>query len=394
MPETLITLGALLLFGLLTFWFGSITALPRVTLLIIMGVFVGPNGLDLFAQTRDFWFEQISVLALIMIGFLLGSTLTRSTFKLHGKQIIGISLGAAFITLMVVFSGLLFISPLLSNPLPIYVALLLAAIATATDAAATVAVIDESKDESHFGKTLLGVVALDDAWGLLIFSLCLSIAMSSNMDNGLPVIASGLWEITGAILLGIALGLPMAFLTGRIQAGEPTLIEALGLIMLCGGLALWLEVSYLLAAMAMGTTVANLATHHTRPFHAIKNIQSPFLVLFFILAGASLDFVNLLDVGLIGALYITLRVIGKILGGWLSGQLLGMTGSDARWIGAAMLPQAGVAVGMALIVSHILPDYADTIMAITIAATAFFEIIGPLVTRAAIKHSHTPPRNK
>lgn len=391
MPETLITLGALLLFGLLTFWFGSITALPRVTLLIIMGVFVGPNGLDLFAQTRDFWFEQISVLALIMIGFLLGSTLTRSTLKLHGKQIIGISLGAAFITLMVVFSGLLFISPLLSNPLPIYVALLLAAIATATDAAATVAVIDESKDESHFGKTLLGVVALDDAWGLLIFSLCLSIAMSSNMDNGLPVIASGLWEITGAILLGIALGLPMAFLTGRIQAGEPTLIEALGLIMLCGGLALWLEVSYLLAAMAMGTTVANLATHHTRPFHAIKNIQSPFLVLFFILAGASLDFVNLLDVGLIGALYITLRVIGKILGGWVSGQLLGMTGSDARWIGAAMLPQAGVAVGMALIVSHILPDYADTIMAITIAATAFFEIVGPLVTRAAIKHSHTPP---
>ena len=392
MPETLITLGALLLFGLLTFWFGSITALPRVTLLIIMGVFVGPNGLDLFAQTRDFWFEQISVLALIMIGFLLGSTLTRSTLKLHGKQIIGISLGAAFITLMVVFSGLLFISPLLSNPLPIYVALLLAAIATATDAAATVAVIDESKDESHFGKTLLGVVALDDAWGLLIFSLCLSIAMSSNMDNGLPVIASGLWEITGAILLGIALGLPMAFLTGRIQAGEPTLIEALGLIMLCGGLALWLEVSYLLAAMAMGTTVANLATHHTRPFHAIKNIQSPFLVLFFILAGASLDFVNLLDVGLIGALYITLRVIGKVLGGWLSGQLLGMTGSDARWIGAAMLPQAGVAVGMALIVSHILPDYADTIMAITIAATAFFEILGPLVTRAAIKHRHTPPQ--
>lgn len=394
MPETLITLGALLLFGLLTFWFGSITALPRVTLLIIMGVFVGPNGLDLFAETRDFWFEQISVLALIMIGFLLGSTLTRSTLKLHGKQIIGISLGAAFITLTVVFSGLLFISPLLSNPLPIYVALLLAAIATATDAAATVAVIDESKDESYFGKTLLGVVALDDAWGLLIFSLCLSIAMSSTVDNGLPMIASGLWEITGAMLLGIILGLPMAFLTGRIQAGEPTLIEALGLIMLCGGLALWLEVSYLLAAMAMGATVANLATHHTRPFHAIKNIQSPFLVLFFILAGASLDFVNLLDAGLIGALYIALRVIGKILGGWLSGQLLGMTGSDARWIGAAMLPQAGVAVGMALIVSHILPDYADTIMAITIAATAFFEIVGPLVTRAAIKHRHIPSRNK
>jgi len=370
-----------LLFGLLTFWIGSITALPRVTLLILMGVVVGPNGLDLFQETRQFWFEQISILALIMVGFLLGSTLTRSTFSLHGKQIIGLSLGVALITLIVVLIGLVILTPL-----PFEVALLLAAIATATDAVATTAVIDELKDNSPFGKTLLGVVVLDDAWGLLIFSLCLSVAVGATI-NGLPMIVTGLWEISGAIFLGVSLGLPMAYLSGRIHAGEPTLIEALGLIMLCGGLALWLEVSYLLAAMAMGATVANLATHHTRPFHAIKNIQSPFLVLFFILAGASLNFSDFMTVGVIGAIFIGLRIIGKIAGGWLSGRLLGMSGPNARLIGTAMLPQAGVAVGMALIVSQLLPQYAETIMAVTIAATALFEVLGPLATRMAIKHS-------
>ncbi|HEB26379.1 MAG TPA: cation:proton antiporter [Porticoccus sp.] len=380
MPETLITLGSLLLFGLLTFWLGSITALPRVTLLILMGVLIGPSGLDLFQETREFWFKNISILALVMVGFLLGSTLTRATFKLHGTQIVGLSLGAALITLAVVSIGLLAFSPL-----PLEAALLLAAIATATDPIATVSVINELKNNSQFSKILVGVVALDDAWGLLIFSLCLTVATSIGSPNDLPIFVSGLWEIMGALLLGVAVGLPMAFLSGRIHEGEPTLIEALGLVCLCGGLALWLEVSYLLAAMAMGATVANLATHHTRPFHAIRNIQSPFLVLFFILAGASLNLGTFMDIGLIGGLYIVLRLIGKIVGGWTAGRLFGMSGSNARWMGAAMLPQAGVAVGMALIVGQLLPEHADTILTVTIAATALFEIVGPVATRAAIR---------
>ena len=382
MPEILITLGSFLLFGLFTFWLGSFSAIPRVTLLIIMGILIGPSGLDLFQETRQLWFENISILALVMVGFLLGSTLTRDTFRLHGKQIVGLSLGAALLTLAVVSIGLL-----LLTPLPLEVVLLLAAIATATDAAATASVIDELKDKSQFSLTLLGVVALDDAWGLLIFSLCLTVALGSASPNGVPAFAAGLWDISGALLLGVAVGLPMAFLSGRIQEGELTLIEALGLVMLCGGLAIWLEVSYLLAAMAMGATVANLAKHHTRPFHAIKNIQSPFLVLFFILAGASLNFDHFMEIGVIGGLYIVLRVVGKIAGGWLSGRLLGMHGPNARWIGVAMLPQAGVAVGMALIVSQLLPEYADTIMAVTISATALFEIVGPVATRIAIKHA-------
>jgi Kef-type K+ transport system membrane component KefB len=380
MPETLITLGSLLLFGLLTFWLGSVTALPRVTLLILMGILIGPSGLDLFQETREFWLEPLATLALIMVGFLLGGTLNRSTQKHHGTQIIIMSIGIALITLLTVTAGLM-----LFTDLPLEATLLLGAIATATAPAATAAVIDEQKESGEFGTTLLGVVALDDIWGLIIFSLCLTFATGAVIDNGLSIFSFGLQEIVGALLVGVALGLPMSFLTGRIREGEPTLIEALGLVFICGGIALWLEVSYLIAAMAMGATVANFAKHHTRPFHAIKNIQSPFLVLFFILAGASLNLETFMGIGLVGGLYIALRLTGKIAGGWIAGRLSGMSNSNARWMGAAMLPQAGVAVGMALIVGQSLPEHANTILTVTIAATALFEIVGPVATRAAIK---------
>ncbi|MEH6466541.1 MAG: cation:proton antiporter [Porticoccus sp.] len=380
MPETLITLGSLLLFGLLTFWLGSVTALPRVTLLILMGVLIGPSGLDLFQETREFWFEPLATLALIMVGFLLGGTLNRSTQRHHGTQILVLSIGIALITFLTVTAGLI-----LLTDLPLEVTLLLGAIATATAPAATASVVDEQKESGEFGTTLMAIVALDDIWGLLVFSLCLTFATGAAIDNGFSIFSFGLQEIVGALLVGVALGLPMSFLTGRIREGEPTLIEALGLVFICGGVALWLEVSYLIAAMAMGATVTNFAKHHTRPFHAIKNIQSPFLVLFFILAGASLNLETFMDIGLIGGLYIVLRLIGKIVGGWIAGRLSGMSSFKARWMGAAMLPQAGVAVGMALIVGQSLPEHADTILTVTIAATALFEILGPVATRAAIR---------
>ena len=140
----------------------------------------------------------------------------------------------------------------------------------------------------------------------------------------------------------------MAYLTGRVRPGEPTLAETLGVVFLCGGLAIFFGVSFLLAAMVMGTIVANLATHHDRPFHAIEGIEWPFMILFFVLAGASLE-LETLQLGTIGTAYVTLRVMGRLLGGWLGGTLARAPCKLRRGIGAALMPQAGVAVGMALV---------------------------------------------
>ncbi len=196
---------------------------------------------------------------------------------------------------------------------PLEVALLLAGIAPATAPAATLDVVRELRARGKFTDTLLDIVAIDDAWGLMLFSLLLAVThILSGQGEVTGILLTGLWEVGGAILLGLTMGFPMSFLTGRILPGEPTQAEALGWVLLCGGLAVWMEVSYILAAMVLGVVVANFATHHRRPFHAIEAIEWPFMILFFLLAGASLHTETLAQVGTLGVAYIVLRSLGLI----------------------------------------------------------------------------------
>ena len=178
----------------------------------------------------------------------------------------------------------------------------------------------------------------------------------------------------------------MALLTGRIRAGEPTQAEALGAVLLCGGLALYLDVSLLLAPMAMGIVVANLARHHRRPFRAIEGIEWPLMVLFFVLSGASLRMTTLGEATGLTFAYVLLRVVGRVAGGWLGARISGRP----RWggsLGLALFPQAGVAIGMALVVSERVPDVGNTILTATVAGTIFFELIGPILTRSALRRN-------
>lgn len=194
----------------------------------------------------------------------------------------------------------------------------------------------------------------------------------------------GGWEIGGAMLLGLVLGIPMAYVTGRIKPGEPTQAEALGLVLLCGGLAVFLHVSFILAGMVLGATVANLAIHHRRPFTAIEGIEWPFMILFFILAGASLDLNALQATSLVGVAYILFRLIGRVIGAWGGGILGGAPLHIRRWMGMALWPQAGVALGMALLASQHLPDLKEVILPIAIGSTIIFELLGPVMTRKAL----------
>ena len=191
-------------------------------------------------------------------------------------------------------------------------------------------------------------------------------------------------EIGGAVLLGLAIGLPAAYLTGRIRPGQPMLIEALGLVFLCGGLAIMLEVSFLIAAMVLGAVIANLAKHHDYPFHAIEGIEWPFMVIFFVLAGASLEIDALKELGMLGVIYILSRITGKYIGSMIGCSVSGAGSQINRWMGPALLPQAGVAIGMALVASEHFPVYAQTLLTIVISSTIFFEIIGPVFTRMAL----------
>ena len=377
-----LTIGVLLLLGVITDFIGQRTRLPRVTLLLVFGVLIGPAGLSLLPDMSRQWFPFISHVALVMVGFLLGEKLTLTRMRENGYSVITISLSVVLITALLVFFGLWLLG------FGIEIALLFAAIATATAPAATADVVQEIRAKGKFTDTLLGIVAIDDAWGLVLFSMVLAsmqIFLTNSSSGG--VLLEGLWEILGALVLGIVLGAPMSYLSGRIRPGEPIALEALVIVFICAGMALWMNVSYLLAAVMMGAVVANLAKHHTRPFHEIENIERPFMILFFVLAGASLEIARIKTIGVLAIAYILLRIAGRLIGTELACQLLCKNFRSGRLFGLALMPQAGVAMGMALAASHRLPQLSSTILSVVIATTIIFELLGPIMTRYALMKS-------
>ncbi len=375
-----ITLGVLFLAGLAADTLGRRTRVPGVTLLLVIGVLIGSSGLALLPKAAIHWYEPLSIVALTMVAFLLGSSLRRDKVAAHGRAILAVSVAVVLATMVVVAIGLWLIG------LPPELAILIGAVATATDPAATQETLREAGGEGDFADTLRGIVAIDDAWGMMVFALAVVAAQavaSAGFDPQLLLVA--LWEVGGALVLGLVIGLPGAVLTGRLRPGEPTRIEALGLVFLTAGLALWFEVSFLLAGMAAGAVIANLARHHERAFHEIEMVERPFLILFFLLAGASMELDALAAVGWIGLGYITLRILGRLAGGWLGGLFGGLTPVERRWIGPALLPQAGVAVGMALVAAVEMPAVGDILLTLTIGTTVVFELIGPVVTLMAVR---------
>ncbi len=378
----LLILGALFLIGLLADLIGRQTFLPRVTLLLIGGIVVGPSGFSLVpAEFVEEWFPLLADIALGMIGFLLGEKITIRAIRQRGMIVFGISIGK------VVGASVSVCLALWLCGADLQVALLLGAIAPATAPAATYDVVRETGAKGEFADTLLSVVAIDDAWGLLLFTLALATASALGGGQGDVAggVLAGFGEVGGSLLLGIGLGVPMAFLTGRIREGEGTLAEALGLVLVCTGLAIHLAVSPILAAMAMGSTVASLAAHRLRPFHAIEEIEWPFLILFFVLAGASLEIERFAAIGGIGAIYIITRSVGLYVGARTGARVVEAPPVMRRWLGLALLPQAGVAIGMALIAAQRFPELAEVILSVVLASTMVFEVTAPVVTRRVLR---------
>lgn len=381
--EILITFGGLFLLGLIADLLGRHTPLPRVTLLILAGVLIGPSVLDWLPDFTQSWFPVLTDIALAMIGFMLGQSLTLKKIAAMGRPIIGISVGVMIMTATLMFTGLVLLGASWE------LALILAAVAPATAPAPVVDVTSEAKAKGDFTDTLLGIVAVDDAWGMLLFSVLLVAAavVAGNGDTA-NILADGIWEVSGAIVLGAALGFPMAYLTSHLYPGKASQAEVLGLVLLCAGLAEWLDVSYILSAMMLGTVVANFTRHHRhRAFQEMETYEWPLLILFFLLAGASLKLGTLYEVGLIGAGYIVFRVLGRLSGSYLGSKWAGCDDPNYRLMGLAMLPHAGVPIGMALVAIQQFPELKNTILTVILGSTILFELIGPYVTRALLIRS-------
>jgi Kef-type K+ transport system membrane component KefB len=380
--QTLLFVGGGLLLGFVAHVVGRRAHVPRVTLLLVIGALAGPSALDIVPGGVDRYLPLVSQAALSLVGFVLGQHFRAERLRKTARIALVSSVTGTVVPAVLVFVALLLAGGGLLT------ALLVASIAGATAPAATTDVFRELRAKGPLTDITLEVVAIDDAWSVLLFLLLLTFA-DALAGGGLSMehIGHGLYEIVGALALGVAIGLPMAWLTGRVRPGELTMIEALGFVLLAGGLAGLLGVSYLLTCMALGMVVANRARHHERPFHAIEDAMEPFLIVFFLLAGLAFHVESLLALSTLGVAYVLARSLGKVTGGWIGARLSGASRRVQRGLGWCLLPQAGIALGLGLAIAERFGETGDQILQLLIGSTVIFEVLGPIAARIAIVRS-------
>ena len=355
--------------------------LPNVTGYLIAGLLIGPSVFGLLSG--DF-LEAITIISKVALGFIafsIGNEFKMSYFKEVGLAPVIIACLESLFAVVFVFLGLL----VSGQTVPF--SLVLSAIAAATAPAATIMVIKQYRARGPVTKTLLSVVAIDDATALILFSLAVAIAQAVMGTTGslTASLLSPLWEIGGALVAGGILGfvflIPLRFF--RKPGNRLSLI--VGFLFAGLGLAQWLGLSDLLLCMAMGAVLANFSPDVNSLMNLCDGVTPPVFMIFFVASGAELQLSVLPAVGLIGGIYILLRVLGKIFGASLGGILCKCEKSVQRYLGPCLLPQAGVAIGLSLAAAEVVPQYAPQIRAVILCGTLIYELFGPAVTKLSLK---------
>ena len=382
---TILSLGFILLVALLAGKLIRQAKIPMVTAYLLMGIIIGPAALNLVAEGILNSSGLISNIVLGLIAFSIGQNFALERFRKIGKPVIWISILAAVAPWFLISVAFL---TLLKQPF--YIALLFGAISSATAPAATMMVVREYKAKGSFTDTLLGVVAIDDAWCLIIFALSFAVAkaLAAHLVANIfifKIIFHSLLGIVGAFVLGGILALILAYLSRFVTTPSDLLIYTLGFIFLNTGLALYLNFSVLLANMFMAAVLVNVHKVSFKFFEALRSIDSPLYLLFFVLAGANLELGLLKSLGLSGLVYIVFRSLGKIGGAYLGGVFAQVPARMKNYMGLALLPQAGVALGVALIAKAQFPQIGGMIFSTIVATTVIYEIVGPILTKISLK---------
>ncbi len=356
--------------------------LPNVTGYLIAGLIIGPCCLKLVPKDIVEHLDIISEVALGFIAFSIGSEFKLSYLKKIGIAPIIIAVFEALAAVLLVFLGLVAIGQDVSF------SLVLAAIAAATAPAATIMVVNQYKAKGPVTSTLLTVVAVDDAIALMAFGICVAIAgmITGKSDTSfLSSIAKPVIEIVGALgvgaLLGILMQIPLRFFKkpgNRLSIVIGTLFLGIAIAELTG-------FSSLLLCMALGGVFVNLSHESNEVMQVSEAITPPIYLMFFVVSGAELDVTILASIGLIGIIYLLFRVAGKIGGATLGALIMKSEKKVVQYLGFTLLPQAGVAIGLSLVATTVVPEYGATIRAVILCATLIYELVGPVIVKIALK---------
>lgn len=392
--NTLLSLGIAMAVGLLFTRIVKLVKLPNVTGYLIAGLLIGPSVLGLIDKATVESFNMIVTLALGFIAFSIGGEFKLGTLKKLGKNVTVITFFQAIGAVAVVFVVLLvagLCGALGEDYLPMVFTL--SAIATATAPAATLLVVRQYKAHGPVTETLLPVVAMDDAIGLMIFAIFNAIAVaiaSGETPTVTTMLLDPLLEIVLSLLIGFALGLIVALCTRVFKYRANRLCLCITATVIGVALADMWGLSSLLLCMMIGAVFSNLGFEVDRVLEGTDRWTPPLFMLFFVISGADLDLSILPTVGILGALYIIARALGKYFGAMAGSAVVKADPNVRKYLGITLLPQAGVAVGMAQIALSEFTalgesDIGRKIQAVVLCATLVYEIVGPVLTKISLK---------
>lgn len=359
--------------------------LPNVTAYLIAGVLIGPCVFNLVGSETLGTLSVITQCALGFIAFSIGDEFKISTLKEIGKAALIITVFESLFAVIAVMCVTLLLG---FDPV---ICLMLGALAASTAPAATLLVVRQYKAEGPLTRMLLPVVAADDATGLIAYSIFVSIALSlvnGESLNAMNTVLLPLLHIVEALLIGAVLGFLLALSHRFFRSHTNRMSFAIAFIMLGVGIADRLGLSNLLLCMALGAVYANLSEDAERVLKVLDDWTYPLFMLFFVISGAQLNLNTLPHVGVLGLVYILVRFGGKFLGAWLGGTITRQPAVVKDNLGWALMPQAGVAIGLAtMLLSELPPLYAQQIQTVILSATLVYEIVGPIATKSALKRA-------
>ena len=397
-----LSLSIALLAGLLLSRLAKIVKLPAVTAYLISGVLIGPfvlgalgiPGIGITSKQIE-GFGLISDLALGFIAFSMGNEFRLSQLKKIGKQATVIGVLQALITTVVVDIALIALHFAMPNTLSIPAAIVLASVATATAPAATLMVVKQYKAKGPVTDVLLPVVALDDAVGLVVFAISFGIARSMGTAGVSPlaIILEPLIEIVLSLLLGFVMGLLFTLCEKYFHSRSKRMAVSVTFVMMTVAISslkfevggIHIAFSSLLACMMLGTVFCNICEVSEELMDRTDRWTTPVLILFFVISGAELDLSVFTQwtVVVVGIVYIFARSLGKYYGANISARMTKSDPNIVKYLGITLLPQAGVALGMAIKAIELGPDGA-IVRNITLFAVLIYEIVGPFLTKIAL----------
>lgn len=365
--------------------------LPNVTAYIVVGILIGPFCLNLVPATVIDGMDFLSDIALAFIAFSTGEFFKLSTLKKNGMKVVIITVLEACLATVVVF-----IVTYCILGVDLGFSIVLAALASATAPASTVMTIRQTGAHGDFVDTLLQVVALDDVVGLIEYSVAISLALSVSLGSA-SVGATGILKPIGinlgVLLLGGLFGLFLKLLMPKKRSKDNRLIISVSLIFAFCGICALLDVSPLLGCMSMGTVYINI-TNDEKLFKQLNYFTPPILLLFFVRSGLSFRLDALVNnstaVGntpllVIGVVYFVVRIVGKYAGAFLGCLITGKPKEVRNYLGLALIPQAGVAIGLAALGARTLGGETGVALeTVILSSSVLYELVGPACAKLSL----------